>query len=105
MNIKDAQSLVNTWISQWESGYWSPLSNLARLTEEMGELARTLNLREGDKPAKSNESPPSRDDLTEEFGDLLFTLLVLANSLDIDLTEALNAAIEKYDIRDDTRHD
>ena len=92
--------MVDDWISQWEEGYWSPLSNLARLTEEVGELARALNHLHGEKKPKSDEETGQ---LAEELGDILFVLIALANQLDVDLDEALTDVLEKYDIRDADR--
>ncbi|MEM1348669.1 MAG: nucleotide pyrophosphohydrolase [Myxococcota bacterium] len=95
--LHELQAAVHGWISQWEDGYWSPLSNLARLTEEVGELARGINHHHGDKPPKPGEEMGS---VAEELADVLFVLITLANSLDIDLTEAFAAVMQKYDIRD-----
>ncbi len=98
--IADLQRAVDDWIAQWEEGYWPPLSNLARLTEEVGELARILNDRHGAKPAKDDLGDAA---LVEELGDLLFVLVTLANSLEVDLEEAFDYAIDKYDLRDADR--
>lgn len=98
--IKDAQAAVHAWISQWEEGYFSPLSNLARLTEEVGELAREINVAHGDKPRRRGEEPAA---IAEEMGDILFVLIALANSLEVDLDQALRQVLEKYDIRDQDR--
>lgn len=104
--LSDIQREVDDWIGQWDSGYWRPLSNLARLTEEVGELARLLNLQEGDKPAKESSDRQTRErDLAEEFGDVLFVLVTLANSLEVDLDAALEQAMRKYDVRDADRHE
>ncbi len=100
LTLADLQAAVDDWISQWESGYWPPLSNLARLSEEVGELARILNIRHGEKPAK-DELPD--DALVEEIGDILFVVVTIANSLDVDLEEAFQHAIDKYDLRDADR--
>jgi len=98
--VRDLQRAVDDWIGQWEEGYWSPLSNLARLAEEVGELARTLNHRHGDKVPKHDEA---RGDPTEEIGDVLFVLVTLANSLDVDLAESLEYVLDKYELRDADR--
>lgn len=98
--IRDLQKRVDDWISQWEEGYWSPLSNLARLAEEVGELARVLNHDHGDKKAKAEEAG---GDVAEELGDVLFVLVTIANQLDVDLTDALGDVLEKYDVRDADR--
>ena len=100
MNIKDAQAQVDAWISQFEEGYWPPLSNLARLTEEVGELAREMNHRFGHKTKKADEP---EQDLAIELADVLFVLLVIANEQGIDLEEALGRVLEKYRVRDAER--
>lgn len=96
-SLAELQTAVHEWISQWEEGYFHPLSNLARLTEEVGELAREINHRFGDKPRK-----PSDDvaELSDELGDVMFVLLALANQLEVDLADATLAALAKYDMRD-----
>ena len=96
--LRDAQAAVDRWISQWEEGYWPPLANLARLTEEVGELAREINHLEGAKPG-----PGSAARVKDEMGDLLFVLITLANSLDVDLSTALQEVLQKYQIRDADR--
>ncbi len=100
MTLQQAQAAVHAWISQWEEGYFSPLSNLARLTEEVGELARRINHLHGDKLRKDSDAD---DDIAEELGDILFVVITLANSLDIDLDRALTETLEKFDIRDADR--
>lgn len=99
--LQQVQRTVDEWIQQFEEGYFSPLSNLARLTEEVGELARVVNHLYGDKP------PPDGDGdaggLADELGDVLFVVVVLANSLDVDLNEALSDVLDKYDARDADR--
>ncbi len=100
--LSDYQRAVDDWISQWEEGYFHPLSNLARLTEEVGELARELNERHGDKPAATHrQSGPSA--IADELGDVLFVTITLANSLDVDLDAALHRVMEKYGLRDAQR--
>jgi len=76
----------------WDGEYWPPLSNLARFTEELGEVARAVNQRYGDKRVKPGE--PSAD-LQEELGDALFVLLVLADSMAVDMQAAFDGAIAK----------
>jgi NTP pyrophosphatase (non-canonical NTP hydrolase) len=100
MELKDAQRRVDAWISQFEEGYWPPLSNLARLTEEVGELAREMNHRFGHKPKKANEP---EQDLALELADILFVLLVIANEQKIDIDDALERVLEKYRTRDSDR--
>ncbi|MSR20930.1 MAG: nucleotide pyrophosphohydrolase [Gemmatimonadetes bacterium] len=100
MSLRDAQGQVDAWISQFEEGYWPPLSNLARLTEEVGELAREMNHRFGHKPKRADEP---EQDLAIELADVLFVLLVIANEQKIDLEEALARVLEKYRTRDAER--
>jgi NTP pyrophosphatase (non-canonical NTP hydrolase) len=100
MDLKEAQARVDTWISQFEEGYWPPLVNLARLVEEVGELARELNHRFGAKTKKPDEP---EQDLALELADILFVLLVMANEQKIDLSEALERVLEKYRLRDSDR--
>jgi len=100
MDLKEAQARADAWISQFEEGYWPPLVNLARLMEEVGELARELNHRFGAKTKKPDEP---EQDLALELADILFVLLVLANEQKIDLSEALERVLEKYRLRDGDR--
>lgn len=100
MDLREAQRRVDDWISRFEEGYWPPLSNLARLTEEVGELARLMNHRFGHKPKKADE--PDQE-LSLELADILFVLLVIANEQGIDLDEALERTLEKYRTRDAER--
>lgn len=100
MTIGEAQRAVDAWVGQFEEGYWPPLSNLARLVEEVGELARELNHRYGHKPKKTDES---ERDLAIELGDVLFVLLALANEQGIDLESAFANVMEKYRDRDSDR--
>ncbi|MCH2653336.1 MAG: nucleotide pyrophosphohydrolase [Gemmatimonadetes bacterium] len=100
MEIRDAQRKVDEWISQFEEGYWPPLTNLARLIEEVGELARELNHRFGSKIKKSEE--PNQE-LALELADVLFVLIVIANEQGIDLDEALESVLTKYRKRDGER--
>ena len=99
-SLKVAQRQVDEWISQFEEGYWPPLANLARLMEEVGELARLLNHRFGTKPKKPEEAD---QDLAEELADVLFVILCMANEQGIDLDEAFERVLEKYRARDGDR--
>lgn len=94
------QKEVDNYISQFKAGYFSPLANLARLTEEVGELAREINHYHGEKQKKSTEEPNT---IEAELGDNLFVLLCLANSLNIDMTESFNQTMEKFNHRDKHR--
>lgn len=100
MDLREAQGRVDAWISQFEEGYWPPLHNLARLVEEVGELARELNHLYGSKPKKEEEP---EQDLALELADVLFVLLVIANEQRIDLDDALSRVLEKYRVRDSER--
>ena len=100
MELSEAQARVDAWIGQFEEGYWPPLANLARLTEEVGELARLLNHRFGPKKKKATEGD---QDLGEELADILFVLLVIANEQKIDMSAALERVLAKYRARDSGR--
>jgi NTP pyrophosphatase (non-canonical NTP hydrolase) len=100
MTISEAQRAVDAWIGQFREGYWPPLSNLARLVEEVGELARELNHRYGHKPKRADE--PGQD-LAIELADVLFVLIAIANEQKIDLEDAFDRVLEKYRARDATR--
>jgi len=100
MNITDMQNEVDQWITQFEEEYWHPLVLLARLTEEVGELAREVNHRFGQKTKKSDEK---EKDLALEIADIIFVLLCLANSQGINVEKAFQATMEKYRLRDGNR--
>lgn len=93
--LSDWQSEVDRWILR-NGRYWSPLAQLARLTEEVGELAREINLSHGDKP-RSDRDPATT--VAGELGDVLFIILALANGLKVDLEPTLRLTLEKYDAR------
>lgn len=97
LTLRDAQDAVHAWISRFEEGYWPPLANLARLVEEVGELAREINHRHGAKPKKPGEPDA---DLALEIADILFVLIALANEQEIDLTDAFGRVMDKYEVRD-----
>ncbi|XJZ26029.1 nucleotide pyrophosphohydrolase [Bacillota bacterium Lsc_1132] len=98
--VKDLQMEVDTYISQFKEGYFSPLAMLARMTEELGELAREVNHFHGEKPKKSNEVKKT---IEEELGDLFFVLICFANSLNIDLQQAHDYVMNKFNTRDKNR--
>jgi len=100
MDLREAQQQVDAYISQFKEGYFPPLVNLARLAEEVGELARELNHRFGPKTKKADEP---EGDIALELGDILFVLVVLANQLDIDLQQAMERTLSKYQVRDAQR--
>jgi len=85
---------------EWQSDYWSPLSSLARLTEEVGELAREINHSYGEKPKKKSEAEGS---IAAEMADILFILASLANSLEINLDTAFEEVMARYQKRDAQR--
>jgi NTP pyrophosphatase (non-canonical NTP hydrolase) len=98
--VKDRQDEVHEYISQFKEGYFSPLAMLARMTEELGELAREINHTYGEKPKKKSEGEKK---IEEEMGDLFFVLICFANSLSIDLDEALDLVMKKFNTRDKDR--
>jgi NTP pyrophosphatase (non-canonical NTP hydrolase) len=98
--MHEMQQEVDSYISQFKEGYFSPLSMLARMTEELGELAREINHFYGEKPKKKDENART---IEEETGDVLFVLICFANSLQIDLDEALHLVLEKFNTRDKDR--
>ncbi|MEK3808310.1 nucleotide pyrophosphohydrolase [Metabacillus sp. SLBN-84] len=98
--MKDLQKEVDEYIGQFKEGYFSPLAMMARLTEEMGELAREINHTYGEKPKKDTEKEKK---IEEEAGDILFVLICLANSLQIDLEEAHDLVMKKFTTRDKDR--
>jgi NTP pyrophosphatase (non-canonical NTP hydrolase) len=100
LTLAEAQAAVDAWISGFEEGYWPPLANLARLVEEVGELARELNHRYGSKPKKAGE--PDRN-IALELADILFVLIALANEQGVDLGDAFDQVLEKYRLRDTER--
>ena len=99
-SLNQMQKEVDDYISQYKAGYFSPLANLARLTEEVGELAREINHYYGEKQKKPTEEENS---VKAELGDNLFVLLCIANSLGIDMTESFNDTMEKFNTRDKNR--
>ena len=97
MSFTEAQRRVDAWISQFEEGYFHPLTNLARLTEEVGELAREINHRFGQKTKKAEEGD---GDLAMEIADILFVLICIANREGIDLQKAFERMMAKVESRD-----
>lgn len=87
-------------MNQFQEGYFSPLSLMARLTEEVGELAREVNHFYGEKPKKKSEVDRT---IEEELGDILFVLTCFANSLDLDLSKAFAKTMNKIETRDKNR--
>jgi NTP pyrophosphatase (non-canonical NTP hydrolase) len=100
MSFAPIQKEVDDYIAQFKEGYFPPLSMLARITEEAGELARALSHQAGFKRPKEGEE---HGDVAEEICDLIFVAVCLANSLGIDLDDAFAAAMTKYRVRDANR--
>ena len=100
LTIEGAQKAVDEYVGQFKEGYWPPLSNLARLVEEVGELARELNHRYGSKPKKPDEP---EQDIGLELADIMFVLIAIANEQKIDLDAAFQHTLAKYRVRDADR--
>lgn len=98
--LKYYQDLIDDSVQKYKKPYWHPLSNLARLSEEVGEVARILNHQFGDKPKKPNEE---HEELADELADVLYTVLCLANSQGIELDTSMHQAIAKLETRDKNR--
>ncbi len=102
MSLKDLQKQVDDWVQQYKIPYWEPHQIYARLGEEIGELAREINHMFGPKKKKPTED---KHELSLEIADVFFTLVCLANSQGIDLDEAWNQMMQKYDTRDKDRYE
>ncbi|MDD5896035.1 MAG: nucleotide pyrophosphohydrolase [Prevotellaceae bacterium] len=100
MTIREAQKMVDDWIKTYGVRYFSELTNMAVLTEEVGELARIMARKYGDQSFKEGE----KQDLGDEMADVLWVLMCLANQTGVDLTEALKKNLEKKTSRDKKRH-
>jgi NTP pyrophosphatase (non-canonical NTP hydrolase) len=100
MPLSEHQARVDRWISQFEEGYFHPLTNLCRLTEEVGELAREVNHRFGQKTKKKEEAD---GDMAMEMADILFVLICMANREGIDLQAAFDRMMDKVERRDAER--
>ena len=101
MTIDQLQQRVDDWITTVGVRYFSPLTNMASLTEEVGEVARIMARRYGDQ----SEKPSDRDrDLGDELADVIWVVTCLANQTGVDLTEAIERNFEKKTTRDATRH-
>jgi NTP pyrophosphatase (non-canonical NTP hydrolase) len=101
MNIKNAQLVVDNWINEHGVRYFNELTNMAQLTEEVGEVARIIARRYGEQSEKESDKDK---DLGEELADVLFVVLCLANQTGIDLEKAFDAKIQKKTDRDHSRH-
>ncbi len=100
ITLSEAQQLVDKWIKEYGVRYFSELTNMAILTEEVGELARIMARKYGDQSFKEGEN----ENLDEEIADILWVLICLANQTDVNLSEAFQRTIEKKTKRDKTRH-
>ena len=100
MTIQEAQEAVDKWIKEYGVRYFSELTNMAYLTEEVGELARVIARSYGDQSFKAGEKP----NLGEEMADVLWVLLCLANQTGVNLTEELQRSFDKKTSRDKDRH-
>ncbi|MCL6631429.1 MAG: nucleotide pyrophosphohydrolase [Alicyclobacillus herbarius] len=100
MTLAEMQQRIDAYIGQFQEGYFSPMTLVVRLSEELGELAREVNHVYGEKPKKPDEPEGS---IALELGDLLFVIGCLANRLDIDLSDAFQAVMKKFEIRDKDR--
>lgn len=101
MTIEEAQKLVDDWIKEHGVRYFDELTNMAILTEEVGEVARIISRRYGEQSEKESDKGK---DLGDEFADVLWVLICLANQTGVDLTAALKKNIEKKTARDKDRH-
>lgn len=101
MTIKDAQTTVDDWIKTVGVRYFNELTNMAQLTEEVGEVARIIARRYGEQSEKESDKTK---DLGDELADVLWVLICLANQTGVDLTDAFQKNLDKKNIRDATRH-
>ncbi|MCK5775063.1 MAG: nucleotide pyrophosphohydrolase [Bacteroidales bacterium] len=101
MTIQDAQKLVDNWINENGVRYFNELTNMAILTEEVGEVARIISRQYGEQSFKESDKDK---DLADELADVLFVIICLANQTGVDLTQALKMNIEKKTKRDSQRH-
>jgi NTP pyrophosphatase (non-canonical NTP hydrolase) len=101
MTIEQAQQKVDEWIKQYGVRYFSELTNMAILTEEVGEVARIIARRYGDQSEKESDK---NKELADELADVLWVLICLANQTGVDLTKALEKNLEKKTARDSQRH-
>ncbi len=101
MTIEEAQKTVDTWITTTGVRYFNELTNMAMLTEEVGEVARIIARKYGEQSFKDSDK---NKELSDELADVLFVLICLANQTGVDLTEALQKNLDKKTIRDGDRH-
>lgn len=101
ITIRNAQSAVHEWISKYGVRYFNELTNMAILTEEVGEVARIIARKYGEQSVKNNET---NNDLADELADVLWVLICLANQTGVDLSEAFHNNLKKKTERDQLRH-
>ena len=100
MELSELQKRVDTWIREYGVRYFSELTNMTVLTEEVGELARVMARKYGDQSFKAGE----KENLDEEMADILWVLICLANQTGVDLTKAFQESLNKKTLRDNQRH-
>jgi NTP pyrophosphatase (non-canonical NTP hydrolase) len=98
--VRELQQAVDAWVQESGGGYWQASSQMLRIMEEVGELSRLVNHLYGEKPKKATEA---RQELPIEIGDLLFTLICLANAEGVDLQDSVESVLAKYRLRDKDR--
>lgn len=101
MTLRDAQTTVDDWIKTVGVRYFNELTNMAQLTEEVGEVARIIARRYGEQSEKESDK---NKDLGDELADVLWVLICLANQTGVDLTDAFQKNLDKKNVRDATRH-
>ena len=101
MTIDQLQTMVDQWVKKYGVRYFDPLTNMALLTEEVGEVARIMARTYGEQSAKESDS---QKNLADELADVLWVLTCIANQTGVDLTEAVKQNIQKKTLRDEKRH-
>ena len=104
ITIKEAQDLVDQWVTTTGVRYFSELTNMAILTEEVGEVARLMARKYGDQSFKNEEAGNTDEKLADEFADVFWVLICLANQTGVNLTDAFKRNMEKKSTRDKDRH-
>jgi len=99
-SLSELQKRIDTILQDYEKPYWAPLSNLAHLAEEVGEVSRIINHKYGDKPKKLTDA---EDDLEDELADVLWSLICIANQEGVNLEKGIKRSIDKLLIRDKDR--
>ncbi|WP_235298521.1 nucleotide pyrophosphohydrolase [Portibacter marinus] len=105
MQINEAQEKVHKWIEDYGIRYFNELTNMAMLTEEVGELARIVARTYGEQSFKVNPEKPAKEMLADEMADVMFVLICMANQMEIDLEAALLKNLKKKTDRDASRHE